>query len=117
MRWDSSLGGYIYQGFAKRWNGFECAAYAFLINDTIFGNKHDATEIRDRSHSNYHVGDIVRYYPAGQTGEHSFIVMEVTDQGIIATEGNYGGKVHWGRLVPWSELDNGLLCIWTRYQQ
>jgi len=117
MRWDRSLGYYTYQGFSRGWNGYECAAYAFLVNDTIFGNEHDASEIKSSDHSNFHVGDIVRYYPSGRTSEHSVIVMEITDRGIIVTEGNYNGKVHWGRLVKWEELDSGLICIWTRYRQ
>ena len=114
MRWDYSVGSYLYKGFSNiYYYGYECAGYAFLVNDYVFGDTPNARYIYDGSHSNFHVGDILRY--THRYGEHSVIVWQVTPEGVICTEGNYNSSVHWGRLLRWSEIDAGFQYLITRY--
>lgn len=115
MSWTMANGYYLYRGTGCNY-GAECAGYAYIINDSIFGVSPNARRITTYNPSNFHVGDIVRYITGYGSG-HSVVVMQVTENGIIVTEGNYGGTVHWGRLIPWIDLQMGFVEMYTRYNE
>lgn len=116
MPWDFSLGYYLYQGFDNHYYyGSECAYYAFLVNDYVFGNTPNARKIDVFDPANFHVGDIYRYKANNYAGGHSVIVLSKDDKGITVTEANYGGKVHWGRRLSWTDIARDYDYIMTRY--
>ena len=73
--------------------GKGCVGFAMMASDVAFGDL-PATKYTDKS--KIRVGDILRLY--GDT--HSVIVL--TKNGgtkYKIAEGNYGGTVHWGRII------------------
>ena len=46
---------------------------------------------------------------------HSVIVMKVVGDTIVIAEGNYGGTVHWGRLITRSDVRRTGTYVMTRY--
>jgi len=89
--------------------GYACTAYALTLSDIVFGNRparlhYDVDSIR--------VGDVVAVnYPT----PHMFIVLGVDGENVTITEGNYNETVHWGRVIPKSELRETLSLVMTRY--
>ena len=85
-----------------KWNagifsgGYGCAGFAFMLSDAAFGT--DGT-LRARriaypfDYDSLRVGDILRI----NNDTHSVIILEKYDSKVVVAEGNYGGKVHWGR--------------------
>ena len=94
--------GGIYRG------GYGCAGFAFKLSDVAFGTKL-ATKHTD--YSKIKVGDVLRM----DNNSHSVIVMQKDATGIIVGEGNYNGKVHWGRHISNTELKKSLDFVLTRY--
>lgn len=88
--------------------GYGCAAFALELSDAAFGDlpkkeHHDISAIK--------VGDILRL----NGDNHSVIVLEVRSNSVIIAEGNYNSSVHWGRELTFSDIENTLTYIWTRY--
>ena len=81
-------------------NAYGCAAFAGMLSDAAFGSL-PAREYK--SYNNIRVGDVLRV----NYGHHSVIVLEAGTDQITVAEGNYGGKVHWGRTIKLSEIRNG----------
>lgn len=92
--------------------GYGCAGFAFMLSDAAFGNL-PARIIEDWSDYQIRVGDILRVNNDG----HSVIVLEVNESGVVLAEGNYNNSVHWGRKMSWSEVNNTLTYIMTRYPE
>lgn len=92
--------------------GYGCAGFAFMLSDAAFGNL-PARIIEDWSNYQIRVGDILRVNNDG----HSVIVLEVNESGVVLAEGNYNNSVHWGRKMSWSEVNNTLTYIMTRYPE
>lgn len=90
--------------------GYGCAGFAFMLSDAAFGDL-PARIIDDWSDYQIRVGDILRVNNDG----HSVIVLEVNSRGVVLAEGNYNYSVHWGRKMSWSEVNNTLTYIMTRY--
>lgn len=89
--------------------GIACSAYAQQVSDLVFGV--DAPVFSHRDFDNIKVGDILKIY-----GEHhATVVLEVHDNYVIMTEGNYNGTVHWERKVSKTDLQNGNCVVVTRY--
>lgn len=90
--------------------GTACAAFAFMLSDAAFGdlpcNEHDDI-------SNIWVGDMLTL----NNSSHMVVVLEVKDDGVIVAEGNYNGKVNWGRKISFSTLNRSLDWVTTRYPQ
>lgn len=87
--------------------GKGCSAFALELSDAAFGGlprreHYDVSAIR--------VGDIIRL-----DGNHSVIVLEVRDSGVVIAEGNYNSSVHWERELTYDEIRSSLTYIWTRY--
>lgn len=99
--------------------GYGCAAFAYMVSDMIFA-KNNINESGLANANYYHhknlnkvkVGDIIRYCPSNP---HNIIVTKVTKKYFEVAEGNYNGKIHWGRKVKKSSLKNQLILITTRY--
>lgn len=77
--------------------GYGCAGFAFMLSDAAFGTL-PARKFTD--YSTLRVGDLLRT----NNDAHFVVVLEIHESNIIVTEGNYGGKVHWGRSIPMSEV-------------
>ena len=82
-------------------------ALAFELSDAAFGDSyvtehHDISAVR--------VGDMLRLDNA-----HTVIVLEVRSSSVIIAEGNFNSSVHWGRELSFSEIEDSLDYIWTRY--
>lgn len=91
--------------------GYGCAGFAFEMSDAAFGSLparyfYDYSKIR--------VGDILRV----ENNSHSVIVLEIRSSEIVVAEGNYNGKVHWGRTIPLSEIRSSKTAYGlTRYPE
>ena len=48
-------------------------------------------------------GDVLVYSEPG-TAEHYVFVLSKASDSITVCEGNYGGNVHWGRVIPKSSI-------------
>lgn len=99
-----------------RWNGgvylagYGCAGFVFMMSDAAFG-KLSARSIYSFDWDNFRVGDILRVNNNG----HSVIILEKYDDYVIVAEGNYGGKIHWGRKMTKSDVQYGFSYYMTRY--
>jgi hypothetical protein len=86
-----------YRWEAGKMNCYGCAAFAAILSDAAFGSLpvqkyYDAGRIR--------VGDVLRV----NGDSHSVIVLETKSDSVTVAEGNYGGKVHWGRSISRSDF-------------
>ncbi len=90
--------------------GYGCAAFAFMLSDAAFGTL-PARITYTFDPSTVRVGDILRY------SAHSFIVLEVRDNSVIAAEGNVNGMVYWGREVTFAEIEATFEDHMTRYPE
>lgn len=106
----------------KRWNDMEntysndfdngsgCYAFAMLMSDAAFGKKLPYT--KHKNLSELKVGDIVHV----NNGGHYVIVLKVQKRSITIAEGNWGGRIRWGRKISISKLKKDKrLSILTRY--
>lgn len=90
------------------YGGYGCAAFAFYLSDAAFGNA------QARIHTDYNnirVGDILRIY----NDTHSVIVLKVNPDSVTVAEGNYNSTIHWGRVIPKSQIVDSESYIMTRY--
>ena len=90
------------------YTGYGCEAFTTELSDAAFG---DLPRVEHHDVSRIRVGDILRI----NNNTHAVIVLEVTSSGVVVAEGNYNGKVHWGRVISNEELKNCLTYVWTRY--
>ena len=88
-----------------------CDAFAQMLSDEVFGAM---KEKYHKDFDNIKVGDMVCYHTEYDT-DHTVIVLEVKDNSVIVAEGNYGGKVHWGRKISFEFLKENTYRIYTRY--
>ena len=89
--------------------GYGCSAFAFKMSDAAFGADTKAT-----MHKNFNdikVGDIIRM----DDNTHSVIVLKVVGKKLVVAEGNYDESVHWGRVIPISEVKETGTYVLTRY--
>ena len=111
--WDNSYY-YQFQGDAGYEGGYECAAFAFYLQDMIFGNTPGE---RRYDLYNVKVGDIIRYKNNG----HSVIVLTRNDKYVTVAEANvtmdgYNHPiVHWGRKLSLDEISETFTNYVTRY--
>lgn len=115
MRWDYTIPDYEFKGYGGKFSGTECCGYALMMSDLVFGYNNDAHSVSDRTQAVFRSGDILHYYPKGRMSGHYVVILQTNDKGVVVTEGNYNGKVHWGRTITWAELDKGFDYIITRY--
>ena len=94
--------GGIYRG------GYGCAAFCFELSDAAFGGN---TSVMHYNWDDIRVGDILRV----DYNTHSVIVLKSDSSGVTVAEANYNNSVHWGRIIPKSELLETGTNIITRY--
>ena len=91
-----------------------CVAFAFTLSDEAFGSLPARMYAEgDFTYEDIKVGDILRV----NNDAHTVIVLEVNDAGIIIAEGNYSGKVHWGRAISKAEVMSSTSHYITRYPE
>ena len=95
-----------------------CAAFTLMCQDAAFGPTDwvNGTKFKSRSHEVFddiRVGDIVRY--DNSSGGHEVIVLEKKGDSIIVAEGNYAGRIHWGREITRDFLEANDFFVTTRY--
>ena len=98
-----------YTSYPMYIKGYGCAAYAFLLSDTVFGELPPTAR-----HSNFDIsraGDILRT----QNDTHTVVVLEKRADSVIVTEGNFNGQVHWDREITRQELEEQNFYVRTRY--
>ena len=109
MPWNESnsytwKGGYV--GLSE--TGTACQAFAFLLSDAAFGDL-PALQRDKFEFSDIRVGDILYGY------NHAVVILEVRDNDVVITEGNFNGKVHWGRTMTKDKVLDPGYSIVTRY--
>lgn len=81
-----------------------CYAFAMTVYDFVFGygsfERTRETALNEASFDQIKPGDHIRIHDL----PHSVVVLEVSEEGITVFEGNYNGKVHWGRTYSKAEL-------------
>lgn len=82
-----------------------CNTFVEAVSDTIF--RYQPTyahyNVRDAK-----IGDLIYYFWTTKDGGyigHWIVVTDVDSTGVIAAEGNYGGKAHWDRKYTFTELE------------
>lgn len=90
-----------------------CVAFSFLLSDTAFGNlparRYPTGQFKLED---VKPGDILRV----NGDAHTVIVLQVSSDGVVIAEGNYSGKVHWGRAMSRAEVEAASTYI-TRYPE
>ena len=115
--WDNSdfysWNGGIYGG------GYGCAGFAFAMSDAAFGTL-PARILEKKDFDSIRPGDVLRI----NDDSHSVIVLQKYSDYVVVAEGNYGGKIHWGRTLTKTSLENpdrtaygSLTYIMTRYPE
>lgn len=107
MTWTND-NSYHWKG-AENFDGYGCAAFAFILSDAAFGN------IPGRYHNNcdnIRVGDIIRL-----DDNHSVVALEIKDNSVVVAEGNYNSSIHWGREISLDTIKESCTHIITRYPQ
>ena len=100
---------YIWKGGALG-IGHGCVAFACMLSDEAFGTLPARTV---RTFDNIRVGDII----CMNNGAHTVIVLKVESTGVVVAEGNYNSSVHWGRFIPYSDINATGTYLMTRYPQ
>ena len=97
--------GGIYSG------GYGCAGFAFMLSDAAFGSLPARTYT---DYSKIRVGDILRI----NNDTHSVIVLSIQNGVYTIAEGNYGGKIHWGRTLTYADINkSSTVYAMTRYPE
>lgn len=81
--------------------GRGCVAFAMTISDAVYGTSATVTLYYNLTVNDLQPGDIARTL----SDTHSVVVISTTPTTVTICEGNYGGKVHWGRVIPKSAMD------------
>lgn len=89
--------------------GRGCAAFAFLISDSVFGDL--PLTAQHSSFDRIRAGDILRT----QDDTHTVVVLEKRADSVIVTEGNYEEQIHWDREISRQELEEENFYVRTRY--
>ncbi len=91
-----------------------CVAFAFVLSDAAFDSLPARIYAAGAfSFEDIKVGDILQV----DNDAHTVIVLEVSDAGVVVAEGNYNGKVHWGRAISKDDVMNSASHYITRYPE
>lgn len=87
--------------------GYACNGFAYMLFDAAFGS----LPVRCTWFpTDFRVGDILQLEPY-----HKAIVIKVDKKKVTLAEGNYGGKVKWGRTLTRAQLKNRCVFSISRY--
>jgi len=90
-------------------DGHGCSAFSYYLSDIAFG---------DLPAWYYNVGKFD--YNSMMVGDrllgigHEVVVLEVYSDCVVVVEGNYDGRIHWGRKIPREEIETEYALV-TRY--
>lgn len=93
--WDNSR-----QYISGKRYGYGCAAFVFLVQERLYGTPVRPSMTTELNMSELRAGDHLRV----RNNTHSVIVLANYGDSIAVAEGNYNGKVRWGRVMTESEL-------------
>lgn len=102
---------YEYKGYWFN-GGYGCHAFALKMSDLAFGTKKPLKT--HRKWSKIRVGDVVRMNEFTNKA-HTVIVLKVVGKKYVVAEGNFNGRVHWGRVITRSEFSKTGSFVLTRY--
>ena len=94
-----------------------CGDYAFAMDMQEYAAEADArvrhVEARYDALPEIRVGDVLIL----ESGARSVLVIDVAEDGHTVTvcEGNFGGAVHWGRVIDLADPDSGLIGVESFY--
>ena len=108
MKWNNDNFGKFNGGYYS--GGYGCAGFAFILSDAAFGEL-PAVMLDNFTWDDIKVGDILRI----NNDTHSVVVLEVKEDTLVITEGNYGQTIHWGRKLSKEKALNADYIL-TRYQ-
>jgi len=91
--------------------GHGCSAFSGYLSDTAFGNLPTrSTYAGNVDFDSIMVGDELL------APGHNMIVLEVYSDRVVIAEGNYGGRIHWGRTISREEIEWSYALV-TRYPE
>ena len=95
-------------------NGRGCVAFAYELSDAAFGmltaRKYEKDKVK---FEDIRVGDVLRI----GNDQHSLIVLETNDDGIVIADGNVGGEVRWERIMLKDYVMEKIYYYYTRYPE
>lgn len=91
--------------------GHACEAFALMCSDAVF----EGLRISRRHcvFEDIRVGDLLYT----NNGHHVVIVLEKKENSVIVMEGNYDGKIHWGREITSQDLEKNIFLVCSRYPE
>ena len=92
------------------YRGYGCAGFCFYLSDLCFDDR-PCYQVYQFYYDQIRVGDILRV----NNDQHSVTVMEKYDSYIVLAEANYGGTVHWGRIMTYEEVMRDTTYLLSRY--
>lgn len=104
--WDNSR-----QYISGKRYGYGCAAFVFLVQERLYGTPVRPSMTTELNMSELRAGDHLRV----RNNTHSVIVLANYGDSIAVAEGNYNGKVRWGRVMTESELREQFVYMETCY--
>lgn len=98
----------------RAWDiGGGCAAFAYITTDAVFGVSNSSVQYGWLDWDSLGVGDRIRYNNHGT--DHSVVVLGIENDSITVAEGNYDGKIHWGRRISRREIESNFIFWETCY--
>ena len=96
-------------GYGRGMRATGCAGFAFLMSDEAFDDLPMYVDY-NVSLSKLRVGDILRL----ENDSHSVVILQINSGSVTVAEGNYGGKIHWGRTIYKAEVERSdyILSRW-----
>ncbi len=88
-----------------------CSAFAYLINNAVFGNKIPVTLNTEVTFDQIRPGDVLTI----NSYQHCVIVVQVYQDYIIVAEGNVKGKVRWNSRYSRDNIMSKIDYLETRY--
>lgn len=119
MSWTGMQYSYVWNytdnGQKMRIRGYDCAAFAMIVSDAVYGTSAGINMIHNPNVNNLRIGDVVKYINNDKTGATHFVVVtDVTGDNITVCEANWNKAVHWGRTITKSYLSGRIQYIVRR---
>ena len=94
---------YNEEGVAVGYGGGGCHGFALILSDAVYD---DLPIVLHKDFNNIHPGDAIRL----NNDTHTVMILKIEGDTITIAEGNFGGKIHWGRTISrtdtstWTEI-------------
>lgn len=103
----------LYTSTTWHLTGRGCFAFAMQVSDAAYGPTTKVSYLRNVAANDLAPGDVVKIITMQNT-THAVVVIGVSDTSITVCEGNYNKSVHWGRVIPKSELEGRIVYVVRR---